>query len=148
VSKPTTAGAVDSVIRDTLGFGARLITKRGAPVNEGTKLRRRALAGIGIAAIAATGAAWSGCGDDEEEAEDAANELIEQAQDQADQIQEDVQQGVDEAQEQAQEELDNADVEGKAEDAQKQAEKAQKELEEQLEQAQQETEQALEDAGY
>jgi hypothetical protein len=37
-------------------------------MNDATKLRRRLLAGIGIAAIAATGAAWSGCGDDEEEA--------------------------------------------------------------------------------
>jgi chromosome segregation ATPase len=77
---------------------------------------RRALTGIAVLSIAALGAAWSGCGDDEDEVNDAienANEQIEEATDealeQAEETQDEVQQQIDEGQEEAQEAQDQAE---------------------------------------
>lgn len=49
--------------------------------------RRRAGAIMAALALAAGGVAWSGCGDDEDEAVDAANEALEDAQQQAEDAQ-------------------------------------------------------------
>lgn len=78
---------------------------------------RRALTGIAVLSIAAFGAAWSGCGDDnEDEVNDAienANEQIEEATDealeQAEETQDEVQQQIDEGTEEAQDAQDQAD---------------------------------------
>jgi hypothetical protein len=64
--------------------------------------RSRLLAGLGILAIAATGAAWSGCGGDD--AEDEARET-------ADEIEKEAQEGIDKAKDEAdkaQDEIDKA----------------------------------------
>ena len=79
---------------------------------------RRALNGVAVLAIAATGAVWAGCGDDENEvdqviegAEDRVGETIEdsgledEAQDAVDQVEEatqDAEEGADQAAEDAQ----------------------------------------------
>lgn len=78
--------------------------------------RRRALNGVTVLAIAATGAAWAGCGDD---SEDAVNEIIDSAGEQ-----------VDEA----------------LEDAGAQSQDVQDEIEDQIGGAEETTNQALEDA--
>ena len=67
--------------------------------------RRRFLTGVAVVSIAATGAAWSGCGDDDDEAVD---EAINNANEQAEEIQGDVNEALDEANEQAEEATDEA----------------------------------------
>ena len=92
------------------------------------RLGRRALTGVAVLAIAATGAAWSGCGDDDE---DEAQQAIDEAQEQ-----------VDEATEEAQQEVEHA-----TEEAEQQAEEAQQEAEEALDEAQQDAEDDGSDGG-
>ena len=83
-----------------------------------TPRRRRALSALGVLAIAATGAVWAGCGDDEDEARDAAEQLQEDA---------------NEAIDQAQEELEDADVNEAIEEAQEEANQAQQDLQDAVE---------------
>jgi hypothetical protein len=66
---------------------------------------RRALSAVAVLSIAATGAAWTGCGDDEE---DEVNEAIEQANEQAEEISQEAQEAAEEAQQQAEEATDEA----------------------------------------
>jgi arabinogalactan oligomer/maltooligosaccharide transport system substrate-binding protein len=88
-----------------------------------SRLGRRALSVSAVLAIAATGAAWSGCGDDNddeassiiEQANSTANEALDQASSTANEAAEDAQDQVDEA-------TDNANQ--AAEDAQNQADQA------------------------
>jgi len=85
---------------------------------------RRALSGVALAAIAASGPVWSGCGDD---AQDQANEII------------------DDTQQQVEDALENADQESideAVQDAQDAGGAVADEAEQQLEDAQQELEQA------
>jgi DNA-binding ferritin-like protein len=83
---------------------------------------RRALTGVAVLSIAAFGAAWSGCGDDNE---DEVNDAIENANDQIESISEEAQQQADEAQEQADEATDEA-----LEQAQEAQDQAEQEIEE------------------
>ena len=85
---------------------------------------RRALSGVALAAIAASGPVWSGCGDD---AQDQANEII------------------DDTQQQVEDALENADQESideAVQDAQDAGGAVADEAKQQLEDAQQELEQA------
>jgi hypothetical protein len=64
--------------------------------------RNRALAGLGVLAIAATGAAFGGCGDNDvddaiDNAQEQIDEAAENAQEQADEIQSDIEDQIDEA---------------------------------------------------
>jgi hypothetical protein len=65
----------------------------------------RALTGVAVVAIAAAGAAWSGCGDD---AQDQLDDAVQEAQDQADQAIEEAQQTADQAQQDADQALEEA----------------------------------------
>jgi uncharacterized protein HemX len=90
----------------------------------GTRVRRngrRALTAVAVLGIAATGAAWSGCGDDND---DDVNEALDNANEQLESISEEAQEQAEEAQEQAEEAGD---------EALDQAEEAQNEAEQQLE---------------
>jgi hypothetical protein len=70
---------------------------------------RRALSAVAVLSIAATGAAWSGCGDDnEDEASSSASSIAEQANSTAQSISEGAQQQADEAQDQANQAIDEA----------------------------------------
>jgi ElaB/YqjD/DUF883 family membrane-anchored ribosome-binding protein len=82
---------------------------------------RRALTAVAVLGIAATGAAWTGCGDDNE---DEVNEAINEANEQVESISEEAQQQAEEAQQQAEEATD---------EALDQAEEAQDDAEQQLE---------------
>ena len=102
-----------------------------------TVRRRRFVAVVASASIALSGAAWAGCGDDEDDVEDAVNEAIENTDEQ-------VQDAIDAGQEQADEiqgEVDEALEENgvDTEDIEGQVDKAQ-------EDAQDAIDQALEDA--
>ena len=66
---------------------------------------RRALSAVAVLSIAATGAAWSGCGDDNN---DQASSIIEQANSTAQSISDGAQQQADEAQDQANQAIDEA----------------------------------------
>ena len=78
---------------------------------------RRALTGVAVLSIAAFGAAWSGCGDDNEDevneaisnANDQIDEATDEALEQAEETQDEVQQQIDEGQEEAQEAQDEAE---------------------------------------
>jgi hypothetical protein len=65
---------------------------------------RRALTAIAVLGIAATGAAWSGCGDDEEEeAEQAIEEAAEEVEEQGEEIGEEAEEQFEEGTEEPQE---------------------------------------------
>jgi gas vesicle protein len=66
--------------------------------------RRRALSGLGVLAIAAGGAVWSGCGDDD--ASDQVDDALSTIKEQADEAQSTVEEAADDAQQQA-EDLQN-----------------------------------------
>ena len=89
----------------------------------GRRFGRRALTAVAVLGIAATGAAWTGCGDD---SDDEVQDAIDQANEQADEISEQAQEAVDEAQQQAEEAQDEALDE---------AQQAQDEAEQQIEEA-------------
>lgn len=82
----------------------------------GTSPSRRRAATIAVSAsIALAGAAWSGCGDDSDEVQDAINDASDQAQEaiddasqQAEDAADEAQQQADEAQQQAEDAIDNA----------------------------------------
>lgn len=85
-------------------------------MNEQLRIRRRILAGLGVLAIAATGAAWSGCGDDDEEqavndAIDQAQEAGEEAEEKANEAADDVGQEAEEAADELEQEADEAEQE-------------------------------------
>ena len=114
---------------------------------------RRVLSAVGVLAIAATGAAWSGCGDD---AEDEANEIIDNAQEQVDEavdaadeqsqeLQDEVEQQVDEAQESAQDAVDAAQ-DGNAEDVQEAVDEATQDAQDAADQALEEAQQQIDEA--
>jgi uncharacterized protein HemX len=84
---------------------------------------RRALTAVAVLGIAATGAAWTGCGDDNE---DEVNEALEQADEQAQEISDEAEQAAEEAQQQAEEATD---------EALEQAQEAQDEAEQQIEES-------------
>ena len=95
---------------------------------ESGSVRRRRVAAIAASvAIGLSGAAWAGCGDDEDDVEDAINEAVEAGQDQAEEIQGEVDEALDDAG------VDGEDIEGEVEDAQEQAQDA---IDEALEDAQ------------
>ncbi len=84
---------------------------------------RRARAGFAVLAIGALGVGFTACGDDEEdEATDSVNSILEEQGVDTDELQ----QSVEDAQEQAESALDDVDTEA----LQEQAEEAQKQLEE------------------
>ena len=87
----------------------------------GGRFGRRALTAVAVLGIAATGAAWSGCGDDNE---DDVSQALDEANEQLESISEEAQEQSEEAQEQAEEAGD---------EALDQAEEAQNEAEQQLE---------------
>ena len=101
------------------------MSENGTP--RGT-FRRRALSVVAILGIAATGAAWSGCGDDNE---DEVNEAIENANDQIQSISEEASQQAEEAQQQAEEATDQALEQ--SEEAQQDAQEAQDQAEQDIE---------------
>jgi gas vesicle protein len=75
-------------------------------------LRRRILAGGAALALAATGAAWSGCGEDDvSDATDEIDQAVDDANEQADELSQEAQDQVDEATQQAEEEIDQAQEE-------------------------------------
>ena len=80
--------------------------------------RRRAMSAFGVLAIAATGAAWSGCGDDDadeaidnaqEQIDEATDEALENANETAEEIQGEVDDAVNDATDSAQEAADAAE---------------------------------------
>jgi hypothetical protein len=75
-----------------------------ARVSRPRRAGRRALAGVAVLAIAATGAAWSGCGDDEDDVNQAIDDVQQQAEDAA----EEAGGQAEEAQQQAEEQIDEA----------------------------------------
>jgi len=112
--------------------------------------RRRGAAIVASLALAAGGVAWAGCGDDEEEAQDAAQEIedqVNEALEDAD-LPEETQDAIDDAQDQANEAIDEVNDAIDEGDVQGAIEKAQKEAEQQSDEAAEQLEQALEDAGY
>ena len=95
-------------------------------MQDGNGTRRRRVGAIAATlALAAGGVAWSGCGDDEQDARDAANQAIDDAQEQADQAVDDVNEA-----------LDNSDAEEAAKDAQDAANEALEDAQNQAEDAQ------------
>jgi uncharacterized protein HemX len=75
-------------------------------------LRHRILVGCAALALGLGGAAWGGCGDDEEnDAADQIDEAVENANEQAEELSEQAEQEAEEAGEQAEEELDQAQEE-------------------------------------
>jgi DNA anti-recombination protein RmuC len=71
--------------------------------------RQRVAAIVASFSIALAGAAWSGCGDDEEEeAVEAVNEALDQAEEQADEIGQQAEEAADEAGQQAEDAADEA----------------------------------------
>jgi type IV secretory pathway VirB10-like protein len=98
------------------------------------RLGRRALTAVAVLSIAATGAAWAGCGGDDE---DEAQQAIDEAQEQVDEAVDEAEQQAEEAEQQAEEAVD---------EAQQEAEQAEEEAEQQAEEAQQEAEDAA--GGY
>jgi multidrug resistance efflux pump len=73
-------------------------------------LSRRILSAAGVLAIAATGAAWSGCGEDEaDNAQEQINEAVDQAQEQGQEALEEGQEATEEATQEAKEQLDEAE---------------------------------------
>ena len=81
--------------------------------------RRRFLTGVAVVSIAATGAAWSGCGDD---TEDQVDEAIENANEEAEEIQGEVNEAIEESTDQANEAIEEGQQD--AQDAQDQANEA------------------------
>ncbi len=68
---------------------------------------RRALTAVAVLGIAATGAAWSGCGDDEvDEAQQEAEEAAEEGQEQAEEIGEEAQEQGEEIGEEAEQQIE------------------------------------------
>jgi len=83
--------------------------------------RRRFLTGVAVVSIAATGAAWSGCGDD---TEDEVDEAIENANEEAEEIQGEVNEAIEESTDQA-----NQAIEEGQQDAQEAQDSADQALE-------------------
>ena len=92
------------------------MSDRGTPKRS---FGRRALTGVAVLAIAATGAAWSGCGDDND---DEVSNAIEEANSTASSISEEAQQQAEEAQQQAEDAA--ADAQDQAQEAQEDAQDA------------------------
>jgi uncharacterized protein HemX len=95
-------------------------------------VHRRAGAIAAALALAIGGVAWSGCGDDEDEAVDAANQAIEDAQQQAEETQGEVNEA-----------LENSDVEEATQDAEDAANQALEDAQQQAEDAQNQINDAL-----
>ena len=88
-------------------------------MNEQVRIRRRLLSGLGVAAIAATGAVWSGCGDDDAEqavddAVDEAQEAGDEAEEKANEAADDIGQEAEEAGDELEQEADEAEQEARA----------------------------------
>lgn len=109
--------------------------------------RRRALSAVSVLAIAATGVAWSGCGDSNE---DKVNSAIDNATDQANSIADQVQSTVDEQLDQANSQADDVsvpdDVDQAVEDAQDKADKALNDAQDQAEDIQNQVQDAVDQA--
>jgi TolA-binding protein len=101
-------------------------------------IRRRGAAIVASLAFAAGGVAWAGCGDDEEDAQEAAEQIqdeVNQALEDAGADSEEAQEAIDKAQEEANETID--ELNEQLEDG---------DVDEAIQEAQEQAEQALEDA--
>jgi uncharacterized FlaG/YvyC family protein len=84
-------------------------------------MRNRIVAAIAALTIGLTGAAWSGCGGDDDEAQDQVDEIQEQVEKKTEDAGEEAQEQIDKAQEQVEKKTEDA-----GEEAQEQIDKAQK----------------------
>jgi hypothetical protein len=76
-------------------------------------LGRRALTVIAVLGIAAAGAAWSGCGDDDaDEAEQEIEQAIEEGEEEAEQAGEEAEQQIEEGAEEAEQQIEEGAEEG------------------------------------
>ena len=101
-------------------------------------------------ALAAGGVAWAGCGDEEDDAADTAQEIQDQVNQELDDadVPEDVQEAIDKAQDEANEASDDINEALEDGDVQEAIDKAQEQAEEQSEEAQEQLDEALEDIDY